>query len=218
MKIDGLLVKNGGVTKLVKLKLFTDGGSFRKEDGKFDSVSSIRLFKDDELLYEDVEIHVDKTNNYAEIYSIAKGLENIQAYLEKAKTKKFSIEVFTDSQLCEKSLNIWIYSWVRKAKDKILYNSQQQPVANQELILRAFKVKTKYFKDIKIYHINSHVADKTERLKKLYKKFLKYNKCEMFYDDFLFAYYQNRECDKVIKPAYDKFIKNNLEENNSLEV
>lgn len=218
MKIYKLFVKNGGVLKMIKLKLFTDGGSFKKDGGKFDSVSSIRLFKDDELLYEDVEIHVDRTNNYAEIYSIAKGLENVQSYLEEAKSKKFSIEVFTDSQLCEKSLNIWIYSWIRKAKNKVLYNSQQQPVANQDIILRAFKVKTKYYKNIKIYHINSHVADKAERLKNLYKKFIKYNNCEMFYDDFLFAYYQNRECDKVIKPAYDEFIKNNFDGNNSLDL
>lgn len=204
-----------------RIRIFTDGGAFRKDNKKsktpmFDSVSSYRIYKDDTLLNQKQEVHIDKTNNYAEIYSIATALENVQEYLETAKPEEFTIELFSDSELCVKSLNIWIFNWIKKADENgTFYNSTGVEVANQELIKRAFKVKKKYFKVTTIYHINSHVQ--ASELKSLYKKFLKYNKCKMKYEDFTFAYLQNNNCDKVIKPVYTEFIKNNLSKNKNID-
>jgi len=201
---------------MTRLRIFTDGGAYAKDNGKFTAVSSYRIYKDDELLHDKQEVHDDKTNNYAEIYAIATALENVQDYLEVAEPEEFSVEVYSDSLLCVQSLNVWIYNWIKKAKDGVMYNSTGQKVANQELIKRAFKIKYKLKGHINVWHINSH--EPLKKVKELYKKFLKFNKCDITYDDFLFAYLQNKKCDEAIDPIYREFIKNNNVDNKDINL
>jgi ribonuclease HI len=206
-------LKQGVKIYMVKIRIFTDGGSFKKDNGKFRAVSSIRIFRDYELIDggAEEEIHEDKTNNYAEIYSIKKALERTVSYLKTIGPCKYEVELYSDSKLCIDSLTKWIYNWIKTSKEGIFYNSNGDKVANQEVIKEAFKLvfKLKKYGSIKLWHINSHKPK--SKLKELHKKFMKSNKCIITYEDFVFAYWKNKECDEAVKTAHSAYlIKNNI--------
>jgi len=185
-------------------RIFTDGGAFKKTDTLFRSVSAYRLYKEYTIIHGDVELHEDKTNNYAEIYAIAKGLRLFLDYIQESGDEDYKVELYSDSLLCVNSLTKWIFKWVKGAKNGVFYNSNGVEVANQELIKEAFKYIVKLKGKIKIYHINSHQP--TTKLQEMYKKFKKFNKCDMAYDDFVFAYYKNKECDEAIQLYYKEYM------------
>jgi len=139
----------------MRIRVFTDGGGFKKPDKKFIAVSSYIFYKNDECVIGEGIIFENKTNNFAEIYAIYEALKVINNYLKINKIKTYNIEVYTDSLLCLKSLTIWIYNWQKKSIDGILYTSVGTEVANQEIIIKAFRI-LKKLKNTHIYHINSH--------------------------------------------------------------
>jgi ribonuclease HI len=163
---------------MIKIRVFTDGGSFKKDNGKFRAVSCFRIYQDYELIDggAEEEIHEDKTNNYAEIYSIMKALERTVAYLKAIGKCEYEVELCSDSKLCIDSLTKWIYNWIKTAKDGVYYNSTGDKVANQEVIKEAFKLvfKLRKYGSIKLWHINSHKPK--SKLKELHKKFMNSNK------------------------------------------
>lgn len=189
---------------MIRFRIFTDGGAFQKEEG-FVGVSSYSLFKDNELLHEETTVHETGTNNYSEIFAIAKGLENMVKYLNvNDEIEEFIVELYTDSLLCLKSLTLWIWNWLKKAKGGIFYNASNEKVINQELIKEAFKylqlLKGKY----KIYHINSHQP--LSKVKEQHKKFQKFNNTDMSFEDFMFAYMNNQKRDTKIKESYELYL------------
>jgi ribonuclease HI len=204
---------------ITEFMLFTDGGAFPKDEGKFTAVHVFRLFKverdkkgeieNTKLIYEEAEVHDEKTCAYAEISALAKGLENLWKYVKATELKKIKVSVYTDSMLCYKSLTEWIYTWLKTAKDGIFYSSSGKPVANQKEIKIAFEFihNLHEYGTIKLFHINSHVAKKN--VKKLKEKFEHFNKCSISDLEFLFIYAQNAKCDELVKEKYDNYIGNN---------
>lgn len=193
------------------LWLFTDGGAFNKEEdeeGDFRAVSSFRFFnKNKDLLHKDAIITETGTTPFSEIKAICEGLTWAHEYLKELGHPNVNVLLFTDSMLCYMSLTQWIYGWIKKAKDGVFYGSKGTKVANQEEIKYAFN-KMKQIRDLDcrviLFHINSHTSKKN--LKKLHEKFQKFNNVKIPYDEFLFVYLQNEQCDIMIKKKYDQFL------------
>lgn len=204
---------------ITEFMLFTDGGAFPKENGKFTAVHAFRLFKIErdekneiqktELIYEEAVVHENKTCAFAEINALAKGLENLWKYIKATKLKKIYVLIFTDSMLYYKSLTEWIYSWIPSSRNGVFYSSSGKPVVNQKEIKIAFGYlqRLKKYGYVGLFHINSHVAKKN--LKKLKEKFEKFNRCIVKDVDFLFIYTQNAKCDEMVKEKYANYIGNN---------
>jgi len=196
----------------VKILVFTDGGGFKREDEGFDAVSVFRIFtenppsKDFQPLVNQEFVIERKTSAYAEIYAIAKALENVFLFVEEYKKPIKSVNIYTDSMLCYKSLTEWIYSWMKKSKDGTFYSSNGTPVANQEEIKTAFSYMGKLRNrniHTKFFHINSHTAQC--KVKTLKKKFEKFNRCAVTDEEFLFYYLQNKKCDEAVKKSYEEY-------------
>lgn len=196
-----------------KIWLFTDGGAFDKGEYNFRAVSSFRMFKDDkELIHKDVRITEVGTSPYAEIQAICDGLTSAHDYIQEVDRTNIIVTLFTDSMLCHQSLTKWIFGWMKKAKDGVLYNSKGEEVANQKEIKYAFNKMLQIRKmdcQVMLFHVNSHTSKKG--LRKLHQKFEKFNNIKIPYEDFEFVYVQNEECDKMIKEAHAEYVTNKKE-------
>ena len=120
-----------------KFIIGTDGGAYKQKDGTFDSVAALRIYGNERLMYKEAILLKGKTNNYAEIYAIMRGLKAIDSYISVNKLKGSEVILITDSELCWKSLTEWIENWLRNTSDHILKNSENKPVINQEIIKMA---------------------------------------------------------------------------------
>ena len=186
-----------------KFIIGTDGGAYKQKDGTFDSVAALRIYGNERLMYKEAILLKGKTNNYAEIYAIMRGLKAIDSYITVNKLKGSEVILITDSELCWKSLTEWIESWLRNTSDHILKNSENKPVINQEIIKMAYiyylRLESKC--KIKLCHINSHCS--LNDLDKNLKKFNKKNKTKFTIDEYEMLYVINDECDKMIEECYN---------------
>lgn len=185
-----------------KFIIGTDGGAYKQKDGTFDSVAALRIYGNERLMYKEAILLKGKTNNYAEIYAIMRGLKAIDSYITVNKLKGSEVILITDSELCWKSLTEWIENWLRNTSDHILKNSENKPVINQEIIKMAYiyylRLESKC--KIKLCHINSHCS--INDLDKNLKKFNKKNKTKFTIDEYEMLYVINDECDKMIEECY----------------
>ena len=190
-----------------KFIIGTDGGAYKQKDGTFDSVAALRIYGNERLMYKEAILLKGKTNNYAEIYAIMRGLKAIDSYITVNKLKGSEVILITDSELCWKSLTEWIESWLRNTSDHILKNSENKPVINQEIIKMAYiyylRLESKC--KIKLCHINSHCS--LNDLDKNLKKFNKKNKTKFTIDEYETLYVINDECDKMIEECYKGYDK-----------
>ena len=188
-----------------KFIIGTDGGAYKQKDGTFDSVAALRIYGNERLMYKEAILLKGKTNNYAEIYAIMRGLKAIDSYISVNKLKGSEVILITDSELCWKSLTEWIESWLRNTSDHILKNSENKPVINQEIIKMAYiyylRLESKC--KIKLCHINSHCS--INDLDKNLKKFNKKNKTKFTIDEYELLYSINDECDKMIEECYKAY-------------
>jgi ribonuclease HI len=87
------------------------------------------------------------TNNRAELYAIYQAIKRITNNL------KFDIiNIYTDSDYSQKSLNVWIKKW----KTNNWMNSKGQPVENQDIIKKIDTLRNKYLDKIFIHWIRAH--------------------------------------------------------------
>lgn len=208
---------------MVYFYLFTDGGGFPKEEGKFDGVDAYRIYihtdKGVKLLHKAAHVTVDATGQFGEISAIANGLEHICLYMKDVKIEEsVSVKIYTDSMLYLKALSEWIFGWIKRAKNGVWFSKGNEPVKYQEQIMCAFKsilwIK-KQNATLKFFHINSHKAKKDMKQNKL--KFEKTNNCTVSDAEFLFIYKGNEAVDKDVQEAYTQFIESKKAENKSVE-
>jgi ribonuclease HI len=200
---------------MLEFLIFTDGGCFPTQVGcKFDSVTSLRIFhrldgNDPELIFVKQIVNLDKTGNFSEVNAIRMALLWVAVTIRDSELYEgdISIKLYTDSMIYYNSLTSWIYGWIKKAKNGMIFNSHKEPVVNQEEIIKAFKIMEIIRKErgvkIEFYHINSHVAKK--RIGEIKKKFEKFNKCKVSDDEFAFILLQNSLCDAAVKTAYEEY-------------
>ena len=186
----------------------TDGGAFKhKNDKNFDSVGAFRMYEGEKLVYKEAFLLENKTSNYAEIYAILRGLKAISSYLRNSGIKKSEVYLITDSELCYKSLTVWMRDWLDKSDGVTLYNSSKKPVANQEVIKMAYiyMLELQSLCKFKLCHINSH--ESMNNIEKLRKKFNKTNKLKFTEEEFRLIYMANYECDKMVGETYNNYKK-----------
>jgi len=91
------------------------------------------------------------TNNRAELYAIYTALQMA--------TKKYTFDlmnIYTDSEYCQKSLTVWIISWKKNG----WLNAKKKPVENQDLIKLIDRYLEKYSGKINIQWVRSHTGAK----------------------------------------------------------
>ena len=105
------------------------------------------------------------TNNRAELYAIYKAIKQI------TQNVKFDvINIYTDSEYSQKSLDIWIKKW----KQNNWLNSKKQPVENQDIIKKIDKLRENnkvciiwiraHTNNNDIHSINNAYADKLAKI------------------------------------------------------
>lgn len=188
-----------------KLRIFTDGGCISEDNKKekFHAATALIVCKNYDNIYKDSLQLPNHTHNYGEIEGIRRSLEFVKAFFEKEKEKNYIVEIYSDSMLYVNSLNVWIYNWLKKMKNGVIYTSTNQPVINQESILAAHNILIGLKCEKHLYHINSHLQG--EKLKHAYDKFIKRNKCKISFEDFVFAAKKNDECDKLVSNELSKY-------------
>ena len=185
----------------------TDGGAFKRKDGNgFDSVAAFRMYEDGRLVFKEALLLENKTNNYAEIYAIFRGLKAISTYIRRANIPKPEVMLITDSELCYKSLTLWMRDWLDKSDSVILINSSKKPVINQEVVKMAYinMLELQSVAKFKMCHINSH--ESFDNIEKLRKKFNRVNKVKIDEDEFELIFNANDECDKMVKETYERYL------------
>ena len=108
--------------------------------------------------------------------------------------------IVTDSDLCHKSLTVWMKGWLKKAKNEKLINSSGEEVKNQELIKSTYiNILTLMLEiPVLVCHINSHQSKK--QIPKMYEK-MNVKIPEMTYDEFEMIFKANDMCDTLAKDA-----------------
>ena len=190
----------------MRFVLATDGGAFKhKQDKGFDSVSAFQMYENGKLVYKEALLLEDKTSNYAEIYAIFRAMKSINSYLQNSGIRKCEVYLITDSELCFKSLTVWMRDWLNKSDGLTLYNSSKKPVINQEVMKMAYinMLELQTLCKFKLCHINSH--ETANNIEKLRKKFNKVNKLKFTEKEFELIYIANYECDKMVKDTYNKY-------------
>lgn len=181
------------------LYLVTDGSAVPGFKSAFDSASAFVIIKDYDFNYYSSTLLTDHTNNYAEMHAIYSGTKYIIENMEDIDTYD-KLVIVTDSDLCHKSLTVWMKGWLKKAKNEKLINSSGEEVKNQELIKSTYiNILTLMLEiPVLVCHINSHQSKK--QIPKMYEK-MNVKIPEMTYDEFEMIFKANDMCDTLAKDA-----------------
>jgi ribonuclease HI len=131
-----------------RIKIFTDGACLGNPGpGGF---AWILLFQDRKIEHSDSE--KDTTNNRMELAAV---IDALRYYDENKKsTKKYIIEIYTDSNLIVQAINQrWLTSWSSKGWKK----ADKEPVKNPDLWAELLKYLQKY--DVNFNWVKGHAGD-----------------------------------------------------------
>ena len=138
-------------------------------------------------------IQTNTTNNISEATGVLKAVQ----YAVAQKQNFDNINIFSDSQWCIRSLRTWMFNWITTIdKRGIMYNSNNQPVANQNILAQIVMLIVNNNVKIKFWHCSGHVKDTKGSIFESLKKFrisnhipndvhLNYNKM------YIISYYNN---------------------------
>lgn len=217
--------------KKILIVVSTDGGAIPTKNGQFDSASAfkIQVVPEDngrypiDLSYLDIQVNPNSTCQYAEIKAIESALDYTlkevmrialdmasknpdEVVLDREYFKRFVIVLVTDSMNHYKSLTDWIFGWASKSKNGKWFNASGKEISHQKIISNAFNTLSmmRTLWDVRIWHINSHVADKEDTLTALKNKFEKFNNIQVSNKLFRYVYQGNKDCDTAIAEALKK--------------
>ena len=185
-----------------RIVIMTDGSAVAGTRDAFDSASSYVIMKDYEYIQQETTVLKGHTNNYAEMHAIYKGTKYCLENIKELDTYD-QILIVTDSELCQKSLTVWMKSWLKKATDEKLVSSTGSEVKNQELIKSTYiNILTLMLQiDVFVCHINSH--EPTSKIPQMYEK-INVKFPDMSYDEFVMIYEGNNKCDESAREALRK--------------
>ncbi len=176
------------------LELFTDGGAIKI--GKKFYGSSAYVIKFQKKYITSTSIVEEGTNNYYELRAIRDGLRKIT----KGWTcdKDLEVWIISDSEYSIKCITKWSKTW--KKRNGVYYNSMGKPVANMDLILEIHEL-LKGIKNYKFLKVKSHISTDLEET---YLKFIKKNRIEMSFPEYLYMIRFNELCDENIRKVFNQ--------------
>lgn len=186
---------------MVKIQLFSDGGSFKK--GKV-AISVGLMYINRKKILSCEKINFNKTSDFAELFAINKLLSRAYGYCKQKGilNDEYHIDIFTDS--------LTSISNILSDKD-ITVNSMRD-----QIICEIRDTLDKFDNNVSFYHIKSHISG--SNLKMSHKMFCKVNNIEIPFDEFLFIYQQNKKCDNTVSKEYKKYHKRKIIEEKQLNL
>lgn len=137
------------------LNIFTDASIKNSKDETVGAPGFIAVV-DESVVYKDIRILRDSTNNQSEIYAIYMAIQ----YAIKRKDEFEIINIFSDSQFAVFGLREWIFKWMNNIVDDKIYNSSGKPVANQDIFLNIVYTILQYDLKVNFYHNRGHFTQR----------------------------------------------------------
>ena len=194
----------------MKYVLFTDAASFnngQKDPSKPQhSYSGAILTYNGEIIKKFGHFNPNTTNNYGEIFAIYYGIKSALKYLNGLGVNDIQLDVYSDSEICVRGLNEWIYSWIKNSDSNgVWYNSSKVVVSNQEIFKKIDKILRKRVrpifknkpvsKSIQVFHVKGHVNNNKDFIKAI-KTFKRVNGIDVPSHILEFLVRMNNEVDK----------------------
>ena len=173
--------------KKVVFNLFSDGASFN--NGYKDSTLPQRasygytICLDTKIICERSKDLGDNTISYAELHGALHVIKHTLKVISKYNNIDAEINLYSDSQFVIKSINEWIYGWIKKG-----WCSTSGPVQYKETWQELLKLKNEY--NINFYHVKGH---------------LKKSDFEKLPPEKQFLHSMNDNCDRLAKSEIEKF-------------
>ena len=173
-------------------------------------------------IYDHQRVIRNSTNNNSEIRAIADALYYAMVFNP---DRSKNVNIFSDSLICIKGLNEWIYKWIREYNTTGRLQSTSGEVKNQDIIISILNTIIRNRIQLRFYHQKGHVnRSNIHNALEVFKKsnYLKYvdmsliekisefnNFVDVSSRDYLHHYMENyydpnvRVCSKVIDPVLD---------------
>ena len=173
------------------IQIYIDGSSLIKNND-YESSTGVIFYDNDKEIARFGQYHKDGTNSKGEVYGMKIALEMIhKLYDSDDNLKNQKIIIISDSEYVVKSVKSWIYNWVKNgwktAKGSDISFKSEFMEMYDKYLNRNIKNK-----NIKIWHINSHVKDIT----KARRKFQLVNSIDLDNTEFKKYVSRNDEVDK----------------------
>ena len=175
------------------LDLFTDGGAIRIGN-KFYGSSSYVIKYQKRYITSTCPVE-EGTNNYYELKAMRDGLRKLLTGWRC--DNNLEVWIVSDSEYSIKCITKWSKTW--KKIGGIYYTSGGTPVANIDLILE-IKDLLKRISNYKFIKVRSHIST---NLEKTYDEFLKLNKVDITFVDYMLLIRFNELCDENIRKAHN---------------
>lgn len=171
----------------VIFNLFSDGASYNngyKDPDKPQRASyGYTICIDKKIVCQKSKDLGDNTISYAELSGALAVAKRCISVIEKRGLTDYQMHLYSDSQYVIKSINEWIYGWIKKN-----WCSNSGPVPYKELWQELLDVKNNY--NIEFHHVKGHLPK---------AKFEKLPEEQKFY------HLMNEECDRLAVSEMDKF-------------
>ena len=175
------------------LELFTDGGAIRIA-GKFYGSSAYVIKYQKKYITSSCPVEPG-TSNYYELKAMRDGLRKITNCWQCG--DNLEVWIIADSEYAIKCVTKWIYSWHKV--DGVYVTSSGTPVANIDLILEIREL-LKRIGNYKFIKVRSHISTNLEAT---YKEFIRKNKLDITFVDYMLLIRFNELCDTNIRTAFN---------------
>lgn len=198
------------MSKKVIFSAYTDAASYnngkRNHPNRPEHTCSAGLVHiNDDIVYSFHNYNPNSTISYGELFAIHTILTEFGSLLQGTKHK---LILYTDSEYCMKSINVWHYFWIKKAKNGIWYSSSG-PVPYQsmweEILYILYNNKNIQVKHISGGHLNvldPRMISTTELgkvLKTCISRFKRNNGEDITEKEALNHIFYNNVCDQIAK-------------------
>ena len=201
-----------------KIEIFCDASIKQFECGTIGCAGAIALLNRQLTDYKSLQF-VQGTNNLSEITAIYLAVQLAYKVITNLNLSNYVVYIYSDSKISVFGLKHWIDAWSKQTYDGVMFNSQGQRVANQDMFVNVFV----YLKNKKIQtyllHCKGHIdVNKPIDIEKAKKVFLESNGYEISDDEVKFISTYNNMVDNLTRDQLNKIDLNNITPNNDKEM